>query len=92
MSEKWTTKEKELLKTNMTASQIAEITGRTEAAVKRARYTYTGHSVEEGKGFTTYEEKLFEAERKYHQVQKEQRLIYLCKILGVRIGGMYEYR
>lgn len=92
MSKKWTAEEKQLLKTNMTTEQIAEATGRTKAAVRRARYNYTGHSVEEGKGFTTYEEKLFEAERKYHQVQKEQRLIHLCKILGVRIGGMHEYR
>ena len=86
--EKWTAEEKMLLKSNMNTKQIAEATGRTEDAVRRARYTYTGHSVEAGKGFTTYEEKLFEAERKYHKVQKEQRLIHLCKVLGVRIGGM----
>ena len=85
---KWTPEEKKLLKTDMNTSQIAEITGRTEDAVRRARYTYTGHSVEAGKGLTTYEEKLFEAERNYHKVQKEQRLIHLCKVLGVRIGGM----
>lgn len=85
---KWTAEEKKLLKTNMTTEQIAEATGRTESAVRRARYTYTGHSVEEGKGFTTYEEKLFEAEKNYHRIQKKQRLIHLCKVLGVRIGGM----
>ena len=85
---KWTAEEKKLLKTNMTTEQIAEATGRTESAVRRARYTYTGHSVEEGKGFTTYEEKLFEAEKNYHRIQKEQRLIHLCKVFGVRIGGM----
>ena len=85
---KWTAEEKRLLKTDMNASQIAEATGRTEEAVRRARYTYTGHSVEAGKGLTTYEEKLFEAERNYHRIQKEQRLIHLCKVLGVRIGGM----
>ena len=85
---KWTAEEKKLLKTNMTTEQIAEATGRTESAVRRARYTYTGHSVEEGKGFTTYEEKLFEAEKNYHRIQKKQRLIHLCKVFGVRIGGM----
>lgn len=85
---KWTPEEKMLLKSNMNAEQIAKATGRTEGAVRKARYTYTGHSVEEGKGLTTYEEKLFEAERNYHRVQKEQRLIHLCKVLGVRIGGM----
>jgi len=88
MSEKWTAEEKKLLKTNMTTEQIAEATGRTMEAVRRARYTYTGHSVEEGKGQTTSEERLFEAERRYHKVQKEQRIIALCKQLGVRIGGM----
>ena len=88
MSKKWTAEEKKLLKTNMTASQIAEATGRTMEAVRRARYTYTGHFVEEGKGQITNEERLFEAERRYHKVQKEQRLIALCKQLGVRIGGM----
>lgn len=85
---KWTAEEKKLLKTDMTTEQIAEATGRTEEAVRRARYTYTGHSVEEGKGQVTYEERLFEAERNYHRIQKEQRLIHLCKVLGVRIGGM----
>ena len=85
---KWTAEEKKLLKTDMNASQIAEATGRTEKAVRKARYTYTGHSVEEGKGLTTYEEKLFEAERNYRRVQKEQRLLNYCKQLGVRIGGM----
>ena len=85
---KWTPEEKKLLKTDMSAEEIAKATGRTEYAVKRARYTYTGHSVEEGKQLTTYEEKLFEAERNYHRIQKEQRLIHLCKVLGVRIGGM----
>ena len=85
---KWTAEEKKLLKTNMTTEQIAEATGRTKEAVRRARYTYTGHSVEEGKGLTTYEEKLFEAERNYHQVLKEQRLLELCRVLGVRLGGM----
>ena len=85
---KWTAEEKKLLKTDMTTEQIAEVTGRTEGAVRRARYTYTGHSVEEGKGQVTYEERLFEAERNYHRIQKEQRLIHLCKVLGVRIGGM----
>ena len=85
---KWTAEEKMLLKTDMTTEQIAEATGRTEGAVRRARYTYTGHSVEEGKGQTTYEERLFEAERNYRGVQKEQRLLNYCKQLGVRIGGM----
>lgn len=85
---KWTAEEKKLLKTNMNTKQIAEATGRTEDAVRRARYTYTGHSVEEGKGLITYEEKLFEAERNYRRVQKEQRLLNYCKQLGVRIGGM----
>ena len=85
---KWTPEEKMLLKTNMNTKQIAEATGRTEDAVRRARYTYTGHSVEAGKGLTTYEEKLFEAERNYRRVQKEQRLLNYCKQLGVRIGGM----
>ena len=85
---RWTAEEKRLLKTNMNTKQIAEATGRTEEAVRRARYTYTGHSVEEGKGQVTYEERLFEAERNYHRIQKEQRLIHLCKVLGVRIGGM----
>lgn len=85
---KWTAEEKLLLKTDMSAQQIAEATGRTEEAVRRARYTYTGHSVEEGKGQTTYEERLFEAERNYRRVQKEQRLLNYCKQLGVRIGGM----
>lgn len=85
---KWTAEEKKLLKTDMTTEQIAEATGRTEKAVRKARYTYTGHSVEEGKGLTTYEEKLFEAERNYRRVQKEQRLLNYCKQLGVRIGGM----
>ena len=85
---KWTAEEKKLLKTDMTTEQIAEATGRTKEAVRRARYTYTGHFVEKGKGFTTAEEKLFEAERRYHKVQKEQRLIRLSKELGVRIGGM----
>lgn len=87
---KWTPEEKKLLRTNMTTEEIAEATGRTEHAVRHARYTYTGHSVEEGKQLTTYEEKLFEAERNYHRIQKEQRLIHLCKVLGVRIGGMYD--
>ena len=45
----WTPEEKKLLKTNMSAEEIARETGRSEHAVKRARYTYTGHSVEEGK-------------------------------------------
>ena len=85
---KWTAEEKMLLKSNMNAEQIAKATGRTESAVRKARYTYTGHSVEEGKGLTTYEEKLFEAERNYRRVQKEQRLLNYCKQLGVRIGGM----
>lgn len=85
---KWTAEEKKLLKTDMSAQQIAEATGRTEEAVRRARYTYTGHSVEEGKGQTTYEERLFEAERNYRRVQKEQKLLNYCKQLGVRIGGM----
>jgi hypothetical protein len=85
---KWTPEEKALLKTDMSAEQIAEATGRTEGAVRHARYTYTGHSVEEGKGLTTYEEKLFEAERNYHRIQKEENLLHLCKLLGVRIGGM----
>ena len=85
---KWTAEEKKLLKTDMTTEQIAEVTGRTEGAVRRARYTYTGHSVEEGKGQTTYEERLFEAERNYRGVQKERRLLNYCKQLGVRIGGM----
>lgn len=85
---KWTAEEKKLLKTDMTTEQIAEATGRTEEAVRRARYTYTGHSVEEGKGQTTYEERLFEAERNYRRVQKERRLLNYCKQLGVRIGGM----
>ena len=85
---KWTAEEKKLLKTDMTTEQITKATGRTEGAVRRARYTYTGHSVEEGKGQTTYEERLFEAERNYRRVQKEQRLLNYCKQLGVRIGGM----
>lgn len=85
---KWTAEEKKLLKTDMSAQQIAEATGRTEEAVRKARYTYTGHSVEEGKGQTTYEERLFEAERNYRRVQKEQRLLNYCKQLGVRIGGL----
>ena len=85
---KWTAEEKKRLKTDMTTEQIAEATGRTKKAVRKARYTYTGHSVEEGKGLTTYEEKLFEAERNYRRVQKEQRLLNYCKQLGVRIGGM----
>ena len=39
---KWTAEEKKLLKTDMTTEQIAEATGRTAEAVRRARYTYTG--------------------------------------------------
>ena len=35
---KWTAEEKKLLKTNMTTEQIAEATGRTKEAVRRARY------------------------------------------------------
>ena len=67
-----------------------EATGRTSEAVKRARYVYTGHSVEKDKGFETKEEKLFEMEKKVHKLQKEQHLKDLCRQLGVRIGGMYE--
>ena len=85
---KWSTEEKSLLKTNMTAEQIAEITGRTPKAVRKSRYTYTGHSVEEGKQLTTHEERLIEMERKYRQIQKEERLKALCKQLGVRLGSM----
>ena len=85
---KWSPEHKQLLKTDMTAEQIAEITGRTVEGVRRARYAYTGHSVEKAKQITTYEDKLFEMERKYHQIQKEERLKALCRQLGVRIGGM----
>ena len=85
---KWTPEEKRLLKSNMSAEEIAKETGRSEYAVKRARYTYTGHSVEEGKQLTTYEERLFEAERNYHRIMREKNLINHCRQLGVRIGGM----
>ena len=84
----WTPEEKRLLKSNMSAEEIARETGRSEHAVKRARYTYTGHSVEEGKQLTTYEERLFEAERDYHRIQREKHIINLCRQLGVRIAGM----
>ena len=85
---KWTAEEKQLLKTNMSTEQIAKATGRTEHAVHRARYSYTGHTVEKERQLETAEERLFEAERNYHRIQKEQNLIHLCRILGVRIGGM----
>lgn len=85
---KWTTEHKQLFKTDMTNEQIVEITGRTPEAVRRARYTYTGHSVEKSKGFETKEEKLFQAEERYHKLLKKQRLKDLCKQLGVRLGGM----
>lgn len=85
---KWTAEEKLLLKTDMSAEQIAKATGRTEHAVHRARYTYTGHTVEKERQLETSEERLFEAERNYRRVQKEQRLLNYCKQLGVRIGGM----
>ena len=87
---KWTTQDKQLLKTNMTTEQIAEATGRTHESIKRARYSYTGHSVEASKAIETKEEKLFEAERKYRKLKREENLINLCEVLGVRIGGMYD--
>ena len=85
---KWSSEDKALLKTDMSNEQIDKLTGRTPEAVRRARYTYTGHFVEKDKGIETREEKLFEAEREYHKLQKEQRLKELCRQLGVRIGGM----
>ena len=85
--EKWSREHKALLKTDMTTEQIVKITGRTPDAVKRARYVYTGHSSLKDRCPETYEEKLFEAERKYRKIEKEQRLKELCKQLGVRIGG-----
>ena len=39
---KWTAEEKKLLKTDMTTEQIAEATGRTEEAVRRARLRTQG--------------------------------------------------
>ena len=88
--EKWSKEHKDLLKTDMTTEQIAEVTGRTPDAVRRARYVYTGHSSQKDRCPETYEEKLFEAERKYLEIQREQRIKDLCRQLGVRIGGMYE--
>lgn len=85
---KWTAEEKKLLKTDMSAQQIAKATGRTEHAVHRARYTYTGHTVEKERQLETAEERLFEAEHNYRRIQKEQKLLNYCKQLGVRIGGM----
>ena len=87
---KWTIEEKQLLKTDMTTEEIAEATGRTHESIKRARYSYTGHSVEKSKALTTNEEKLFEMERKCRKLKREEDLIKLCKTLGVRIGGMYD--
>ena len=84
---KWLKEHKDLLKTNMTTEQIAKATGRTHEAVKRARYVYTGHSVEKDKCPETKEEKLFEMERKVHQLQKEQHIKDLCKQLNVKLGG-----
>ena len=85
--EKWSKEHKEMLKTDMTNVQIAKETGRTLEAVKRARYTYTGHAVEKDRWVETKEERLFEMEKKVHKLQKEQRLLDLCRHLGVRIGG-----
>ena len=85
---KWSTEDKQLLKTDMSNDQIMKLTGRTEEAVRRARYVYTGHFVEKGRGIETKEEKLFQAEERYHKLLKEQRLKDLCKQLGVRLGGM----
>jgi len=84
---KWSPEEKALLKSDLTAEEIAVRTGRTSEAVRRARYTYTGHTLQKGgKWLKTDEERLFEAERKYRIVEKEQKLKDLCKQLGVRIA------
>ena len=86
---KWTTEHKQLLKTDMTTEELVRVTGRTPEAVRRARYTYTGHFVGKGqRQIETKEEKLFQAEERYHKLQREQHLKDLCKQLGVRIGGM----
>ena len=88
---KWSPEEKALLKTDLTAEEISVKIGRTVEAVKRARYTYTGHMLQKGgRWLETNEERLFEAERQYHKLKREENLINLCKILGVRIGGMYD--
>ena len=89
---KWSPEEKALLKTDLTAEEIAARTGRTSEAVRRARYTYTGHFVEKSKALKTKEDKLFEMEYRCRKLKREEDLIKLCKTLGVRIGGMYEYR
>ena len=87
--EKWSAEEKALLKSEMTAEEISVKIGRTVEAVKRARYTYTGHMLQKGgRWLETNEERLFEAEREYRRIQKEERLKHLCKQLGVRIAGM----
>lgn len=85
--EPWSKEHKDLLKTDMTTEQIAKVTGRTHDAVKRARYVYTGHSVEKDKCPETKEERLFEAERIYHKLQREQHIKDMCIQLNVKLGG-----
>lgn len=84
----WTSEEKRMLRSEMTNEEIARETGRSVKAVVSARYRHTGHQVQRSKWRDPYQTEIGIAKEKVSKIEKEARLLALCKQLGVRIGGM----
>ena len=77
---KWTKQQRDMLFSDMTNEQIAAETGRSLTVVRRARFYYTGHTVNRDRAITNTEERRSRAEG-------EVRILKLAKELNIKIGG-----
>lgn len=76
---RWSDKEKQMLKTTMSNSEIAEKTSRTVKQVKEARRYYTGIS-------TSWDRARIKP-LKHSKIAGECRILSLCKKIHVRLGA-----
>ena len=77
---KWTKQQRDMLWSDMTNEQIAAETGRSLTVIRRARFYYTGHTVNRDKAISNTEERRAKAEG-------EARILKLAKELNIKIGG-----
>ena len=77
---KWTKQQRDMLWSDMTNEQIAAATGRSVMVVKRARFYYTGHTVNRDLAIPNTEERRAKAEG-------EARILKLAKQMNIKIGG-----
>ena len=75
----WTKEERDLLRTDLTNEEISERTQRPLMGVKKARYKYTGHSVEKAK---------HRFKPTLDRSDSEARIIAKCFELGIKLEGV----